>query len=156
MGTRKWLDSEVTVLPGVGESRRKLLTKLGLRTVGMSSTVFPHLQISPGLSPAQIREEGEYLISGELVDLTERPVSRRPPSSKASLCGDGSYARLTWFLVHRGRGFTCIYNRLQKAQRLWVFGHAKRALVEWEMNSPEFFLRPPQLGLTPVYPWYPA
>ncbi len=154
MGTRKWLDSEVTVLPGVGESRRKLLTKLGLRTVGDVLYSFPrtYKDFTRVLSPAQIREEGEYLISGELVDLTERPVSGGRRIVQASLYGDGSYARLTWFLVHRGRGFTYIYNRLQKAQRLWVFGHAKRALVEWEMNSPEFFLRPPQLGLTPVYP----
>ena len=56
------------------------------------------------LSPAQIREEGEYLISGELVDLTERPVSGGRRMVQASLYGDGSYARLTWFLVHRGRG----------------------------------------------------
>ena len=77
MGTRKWLDSEVTVLPGVGESRRKLLTKLGLRTVGDVLYSFPrtYKDFTRVLSPAQIREEGEYLISGELVDLTERPVS---------------------------------------------------------------------------------
>ena len=33
MGTSKWLDKEVTVLPGVGANRRQLLAKLGLYTL---------------------------------------------------------------------------------------------------------------------------
>ncbi|HHT74370.1 MAG TPA: ATP-dependent DNA helicase RecG [Firmicutes bacterium] len=154
MGTSKWLDKEVTVLPGVGANRRQLLAKLGLYTLRDVLYGFPrtYQDFTRVWSPDELREEGEYLVTGELVELTERPISGGRRLVQASLHMDGSYLRLTWFLVHRGRGYTYIYNRLKGAKRLWAYGHAKRALVEWEMNSPEFFLRQPKLGLTPVYP----
>lgn len=154
MGKDKWLDKEVTALPGVGEQRRKLLAKLGLYTIRDVLYGFPraYKDFTRILSPAELREEGEYLVCGELVELSERAISGGRRLVQASLYGDGSYLKLTWFLVHRGRGYTYIYNRLRSAKRLWVFGQARRGLLEWEMNSPEFFLRQPKLGLTPVYP----
>jgi len=154
MTAGKWLDKEVTVLPGVGPSRRALLGRLGLNTVRDVLYSFPraYKDFTRTWSPAELEEEGEYLVSGELMELTERSISGGRRLVQAGLYADGSWLRLTWFLVHRGRGYTYIYNRLRQAKRLWVFGSVKRALLEWEMNSPEFFLRQPKLGLTPVYP----
>ena len=111
MGTSKWLDKEVTVLPGVGANRRQLLAKLGLHTLRDVLYGFPrtYQDFTRVWSPDELREEGEYLVTGELVELTERPISGGRRLVQASLHMDGSYLRLTWFLVHRGR----VYLHLQ-------------------------------------------
>lgn len=155
MGVRsQHLDKDVTALPGVGESRQKVLAKLGLYTLRDILFGFPRVykDFTRVYSPSQIQEEGEYLVSGELVELNEKQISGGRRLVQARLYADGGFLKLSWFLYQRGRGQTYIYQRLNKAKQLWVFGTVKRNLLEWEMNSPDFFTKAPKLGLSPVYP----
>lgn len=154
MALKAHLDSDVTALPGVGENRRQTLAKLGLHSLRDVLYGFPrtYKDFTRVWTPGELQEEGEYLITGELIELSERQISGGRRLVQARLMAGGGTLKLTWFLFHRKRGYTYIYQRLRSAKQIWVYGTVKRALLEWEMNSPEFYLKAPKAGLAPVYP----
>lgn len=150
-----FLDSPVTVLPGIGPRRAKTLAKLDLHTVRDVLFSFPraYKDFTRVFRPDEVDDGKEQLVHGDLVDLTERSISGGRRLIQGRLFGANSYLNLTWFVVHKGRGSSYLFRRLQKADKLWVYGLVKTGLWGPEMTSAEFFHRPPgHLGLVPIYP----
>lgn len=152
MPERNTLDRPVTILTGIGPKRAQTIKKLGLETVRDVLFGFPrdYKDFRQIHLPHEAQIGQEQLVTGVLVNLYERPISQGRRLIQAQL--DGSLA-LTWFVHHRGRGSSYLYQRLSKAKELWVYGLVKEGYGGLEMSSPEFFLRvPTHLGLMPVYP----
>ena len=145
------LEASVTVLPGIGEKRAQTIKALGLETVRDILLSYPraYKDFQRIVEPSQIELGVEQLTSGQLLNLTERRISQGRRVIQGQL---GSSLTLTWFVYHKGPGASFLFRKLQNAETLWVYGLAKPALFGAEMSSPEFFLRPPKLGLMPVYP----
>ncbi len=146
-----FLNAPVTVLPGVGEKRAQTIKALGLETVRDVLFSYPrtYRDFQAVVAPDQVVIGEEQLTKGSLRNLTERRISQGRRVIQGQL---GSGLTLTWFVHHKGQGSSFLYRKLQKADKLWVYGVAKAALFGAEMSSPEFFLREPRLGLMPVYP----
>jgi len=137
MALQAHLDSDVTALPGVGENRRQTLAKLGLYTLRDVLYGFPrtYKDFTRVWTPGELQDEGEYLVRGELIELSERQISGGRRLVQARLSAGGGTLKLTWFLVHRRRGYTYIYQRLQNAKQLWVYGPVKRAARSNALSS---------------------
>ena len=144
------LGAPVTVLPGIGEKRAQAIKALGLETVRDVLFGYPrtYKDFQNVVEPEHVEAGVEQLTCGRLSNLTERVISR----GRRVIQGQLGTLRLTWFVYHKGSGTSFLYRKLQKADKLWVYGVAKPGLFSLEMNSPEFFTRAPRLGLMPVYP----
>ncbi|MDI9485760.1 MAG: ATP-dependent DNA helicase RecG [Bacillota bacterium] len=145
------LDAPVTVLPGIGDKRAQTIKTLGLETVRDVLFSYPrdYKDFQKVIPPEQVQVDVPQLTSGQLANLTERPISRGRRLIQGQL---GQQLRLTWFVYHKGRGASYLYRKLERAGRLWVYGVPKPGLFGPEMSSPEVFLRAPKYPLQPVYP----
>lgn len=144
------LDAPVTVLPGIGEKRAQTIKALGLETVRDVLFSYPrtYKDFQNIVPPSQVEIGSEQLTSGQLAKLTERGISQGRRVIQGQL---GGSLTLTWFVYHKGPGTSFLFRKLQRVEKLWVYGVAKPSLFGAEMSSPEFFLRAPRLGLMPVY-----
>ncbi len=152
MPEQSTLDGPVTILTGVGPKRAQTIKKLGLETLRDVLFSFPrdYKDFQQVYRPDQAKIGQAQLVTGSLINLFERPVSRGRRIVQAQLDG---ILTLTWFVHHRTRGPSYLYQRLRKAKELWVYGSVKEGYGGLEMSSPEYFLRAPtHLGLMPVYP----
>jgi ATP-dependent DNA helicase RecG len=138
------------VLPGIGEKRAQTIKTLGLETVRDVLFSYPrtYKDFQRVVEPEHVEVGVEQLTCGRLSNLTERMISK----GRRVINGQLGTLRLTWFVYHRGQGTSFLYRKLQRADKLWVYGVAKPGLFGPEMSSPEFFTRSPRLGLMPVYP----
>lgn len=145
------LNAPVTALPGIGEKRAQTMKTLGLETIRDVLFSYPrtYKDFQTVVEPGQVVIDKEQLTFGHLRNLTERRISQGRRVIQGQL---GANLTLTWFVHHRGQGSSYLYRKLQKVDKLWVYGVAKSALFGAEMSSPEFFLREPRQGLMPVYP----
>lgn len=148
---QEMLGAPVTVLSGIGEKRAQAIKTLGLETVRDVLFGYPraYKDFQRVLEPHEVEVGVEQLTMGTLTNLNERRISQGRRVIQGQL---GSRLNLTWFVYHKGQSVSFLYRKLQKTDKLWVYGTAKPGPYGLEMSSPEFFLRAPSLGLMPVYP----
>lgn len=148
------LDQPVTKLPGVGNSRQKLLHKLGLFTVGDVLFSYPraYKDFTRVFSPDQLTEGQEALVYGRLANLQEKRLDRSRRIIQAQLLGTTGSISLNWFQTVRGNRASFIYSKLAKQSQLWVYGTVKRGFWGLEIASGEFYSLKPKDSLMPIYP----
>lgn len=152
MQTQGMLNRPVSVLPGVGEKKAKVLKGLGLVTVRDVLFSFPrtYKDFQRVLRPEEVQPGETQLVQGPLLHLSERPISQGRRLVQATL---GGQLGLTWFVYHRAVGPSFLCRKLQKAKQVWVYGLVKEGTLFPEMTSPEVYTSPPEhQGLMPVYP----
>lgn len=149
------LTEPITVLPGVGKARAKLLEKLDLYTVQDVLFSYPrtYKDYSKVLTPREAELGQTGLYHGQLLNLHEKQLSRNRRVITGRLVGEGGFLVVSWFTTVYRPGFSYQYRQLQKAKELWVYGQVKEGFYGLEIASGEFHLKQPKrLGLVPVYP----
>ena len=137
------LDRPVDVLPGVGQTIRRKLAKLGLRTIGDLLFTAPFRHVGARTVSSLFGDEEEVAIEVEVLRIGKRPVRGRRTLVEATVADEGGSIRAVWF------NQPWVADQLRPGERVRLIGTVRRGSFSVRSHEREGAER--QEPLVPVY-----